>query len=127
MVKVGKGLTMTLAAVTLVGLSGCGTRVSDPPPPSLQKSLSPATIRTAFQRDQLTPGIKLGYRNHLYKLVRPVPKAAVGNKLGTVLYHGTLGQGFTLYTEKGMLTSKVVIFQAETGQYFEGIAVKGQP
>ncbi|NMP23444.1 hypothetical protein [Sulfobacillus harzensis] len=125
--KIGQPLAVTLALTTLIGLSGCGTRASDPPPRSVQPSLNPAAIRAAFQRDHLSPGIKLGYRNRLYKLVRPVSSAAVGDKLGTVLYHGTLGQGFVLYAEKGTAVSSAVIFQAETGQYFEGIAVKGQP
>ncbi len=125
--KIGQLLMVTSALAALIGLSGCGTRASDPPPQLVQPSLNPAAIRTAFRRAHLTSGMQLGYRNRLYKLVRPVSSAAVGDKLGTVLYHGTIGQGFTLYSEKGTAVSSAVIFQAETRQYFEGIAVKGQP
>ncbi len=32
-----------------------------------------------------------------------------------------------LHAEKGTAVHGAVIFQAETGQYFEGIAVKDQP
>ena len=125
--KMGQPLTVPLALATLIGLSGCGARASAPPLQSVQPSLNPTAIRAAFQRDHLSPGIKLGYRNRLYKLVRPVSSSAAGGKLGTVLYHGTIGQGFTLYAEKGTAVRSAVIFQAETGQYFEGIAVNGQP
>lgn len=125
--KGGRGFTITFAAAILLGLAGCGTQASDPPALSVPVSANSTTTTTAFRRAHLAPGIQLGYRNTLYKLVRPVPPADVGHKLGTVVYHGSLGQDFTLYTEKGVPASRAVIFQTTTGQDFEGLVVKGQP
>lgn len=113
--------TAALLSATLMGLAGCGTQVSDSPSPSVP-SLPSTTIKAVFQRDHLNPGITLGYRNRLYQLVRPVPFSAAGDKLGTVLYHGNIGQGFVLYAAKGKAVRSTILFRAETGQYFEGIA-----
>ena len=124
-VTIQAGLAIVaIGGAVATGLAGCGTQTAARPPQELAP-LSPTTIRAAFQRARMAPGIELGYRSRLYRLVRPLPSANVGARVGAVLYHGTLGQGFTLYRETDTPVTKALVFQAATGQYFEGIAVKG--
>ena len=118
MPRIRIALLLSVSAL-MMGLTGCGSGS-----PAYRASADVAINRAAFQGTGLKPGIELGWDNRLYKLVTTVPPTKVGHGLGTVLYHGPLGMGFTLYALIGHSTSYGIVFETAQGKYFEGLHAK---
>ena len=111
-------LLLSMSGV-LMGLTGCGSGS-----PAYRASADVAINRSAFQGTGIKPGIELGWHNRLYQLVNTVGPTKVGHRLGEVLYHGTLGMGFTLYALVGHSTSYDIVFETDQGKFFEGLRAK---
>lgn len=106
-------------SVVVMGLTGCGTGSL-----AYRGSAKVVINRAAFQGTSLKPGIELGWDNRLYQLVTTVDPSKVGRRLGEVVYHGTLGMGFTLYRLVGHPTSYGIAFETDQGKFFEGLRAK---
>ena len=76
---------------------------------------------TNLQSGNLT-GSVLGWRNELYKIVSPISGSNIGNKLGTVSYHGIVSGEFTIFKNSGTDPAKGVIFESSDGHYFKAMA-----
>lgn len=107
----------TILMTIMVGVTACGTNTS--------ASQTPAKVSTAeFQGSGLKPGVVLGWNNRLYQLVGTVGANQVGQKLGSVLYHGSLGQSFVLFALKRQPPSRVMVFKTTQGQFFRAIVTR---
>lgn len=85
--------------VVMLGLSGCGTH--------------------SLTQSNLPPGQAVGWNHHVYKVVKMISPNEAGKKLGEVTYHGKISGMFTLFELKGINTTKSIVVESPTGQYFQ--------
>lgn len=52
----------------------------------------------------------------------PISVGNIGNKLGTVSYHGEVSGGFTVFQLSGTDPAKGIVFESSDGHYFKAIA-----
>jgi hypothetical protein len=80
---------------------------------------------TTKPQSNIVSGTVLSWHNVLYKVVSPRSADMIGNRLGTVSYHGRVSGEFTVFQLAGTDPAKGLVFESSDGHYFKAIATSG--